>query len=194
MIKIFYCNSSDENIPSEISEQRINKILSAKKDRQAQINTARALKVGFASFSVNECDVIYDFGKNGKPFAKNFPDIHFSISHSDNFSIIAFCNKDIGVDCENSTKIISTEILTRYFSSSEYNDFFDVPLRLWLSKEAYVKYTGAGFALGRNKLEIPYFDDELSVNGIWLKRITLENFECIVCTDSADEISVQKII
>ena len=193
MIRIFYCNSTDTDVPNGISEYRLNKINSATKDRQAMINTARALKVGFASFGINENGVIYEFSENGKPFAINFPKTHFSISHSGNFSIIAFSENIIGIDCENNTHSISKEILNRYFSKEESRAFATAPLRLWIAKEAFVKYTGKGFALGRSEIQIPYFNDEITVNDIWFKHLVIDDLDIVVCTDKSDEIQITHI-
>jgi 4'-phosphopantetheinyl transferase len=194
MIKIFYCNSSDENIPKEISEYRLNKILLAKKDRLSEINTAKALKAGFASFGINEQDVIYEISENGKPFAKNFPAIHFSISHSNNFSIVVFYDKEIGIDCENKTREISKETLSRFFTSKEIDDFSKFPLRLWISKESYVKYTGLGLALGRNAFQIPYYEDCIFISDTYFKRFIIGDYECAVCTSKNDALQIEEVI
>ncbi len=193
MIKIFYCNSSNENIPKEISEYRLNKILLARKDNLAKINTAKALKAGFASFGINEQDVIYEISENGKSFAKNFPSVHFSISHSGNFSIVAFYDNKIGIDCENKTRKISKETLSRFFTSREIDDFSSFPLRLWVSKESYVKYTGLGLALGRNEMQIPYFEDCIFISNTYFKRFTIGNFECAICTSKSDVLQIEEV-
>ena len=174
MIKIYYCNSASDAIPEEISDYRKKKILSASNllERQRMINTARALKAGFAERGINEKDVIYGFQKNGKPYAQNFPEVYFSISHTDNLSIVAFCDKEIGVDCENSQRDISTDILNRYFSKEEVTAFSASAIALWVTKEAFVKYTGKGFAVGRSDVIIPYFENELRVidyrTSVWM--------------------------
>ena len=194
MIRIFYCNSSDESIPSEISEYRLSKILSAKKDKLAQINTARVLKAGFATFGIKECEVIYEITESGKPLAKNFPSVHFSISHSDNFSIVAFFEDAVGIDCEKKNKKISNEVLARFFSAKEISDFSDFPMRLWTSKEAYVKYTGKGLAMGRSDVKIPYYFNKILFSNTYFERFTIGNYECAVCTSRSDTLQIQKVI
>ena len=157
------------------------------------INTALALKAGFASYGINESKVIYALSENGKPFTKNFTALHFSISHTEDFSIVAFYNKEIGIDCEKYSRNIPKEILNRYFSQEEARAFSSDPLRLWTAKEAFVKHTGKGFAMGRNGIEIPYFDDEMAVNGVWFKRFVIDGHECTLCTEKPDEIEIHQV-
>lgn len=193
MCIIFYSNRTDAAIPENISEYRKAKILSAKKGRQAQINTAIALRAGFAHFGINECDVEYGFNKNGKPFAINYPNLHFSITHSENMSIIAFCDSEIGIDCEHFTKKVTKEVAKRFFTKNEFSTYKDNYRLLWVAKEAYVKYTGKGLALGRAEAEIPYFEDCVSVGGVWFKRLCIEEYDCAICTENEEAIQIIRV-
>ncbi len=193
MIKIFYCNSTDQSTPIDVSEQRLCKINSAKREKQAMINAACVLKAGFASYGIRESEVIYSHGEHGKPFAMNFPHIHFSLAHSHNLAIVAFYDNEIGVDCEKTDKKISAEIIKRYFSPTEQAKFANAPLLLWVAKEALVKQSGKGLAIGRGEYEIPYFTDEVTSGDRWLKRLSIDGYECVLCAIAPDEIEIQKI-
>ncbi len=193
MIKIFYCNSSEPSVPDGVSEYRYNKILSAKKDSQAMINAARVLAAGFAEFGISEREVDYGFSENGKPFPINFPSVHFSLAHSDNFAIVAFSDKKIGIDCENKERKISSEIITRFFSEREAEAFSGDMLTLWVSKEAAVKLSGKGFALGREDYEIPHFDAELELDNLYLRKLDLEGYLSVLCASQKDEVLIKKI-
>ena len=195
MIKIYYCNSASDTIPKEISDFRKEKILSAENlgERQRMINTAKALKAGFSELGITENGVIYGFSENGKPYAENFPDVHFSISHTNNLSLVAFCDKEIGIDCENTQRDISTDILSRYFSKEEVSAFSTSAITLWVTKEAFVKYTGKGFAMGRDEIKIPYFENELSLDGLWFKKLTLDGYTVVVCSERNDKIAIKKV-
>ncbi len=193
MIKIFYCNSDNTSIPTDISKHRLDKICSSIRDKQVMINAARVLKAGFSSFGITESSVIYGLGEHGKPHAVNYPNIHFSLSHSHNLAIVAFSDKKTGIDCEKAPKNISTHILKRFFTDSEQAAFADSPLQLWVSKEATVKYTGKGFAAGRNDFQIPPFKDAILFDGVWLKRISIVGYECVLCSSEPDEIEIKGI-
>ena len=196
MIKIYYCNSFSLEIPEELSNQRKEKILLSKqpKDKLAQINSAKILKSGFNDLGINEKDVIYAEGTNGKPYARDYNKVHFSLSHTNNFSIVAFCENEIGIDCENNQRTISPEITARYFTDSENAAFASSPLTLWVAKEAYVKYTGKGFASGRNGLSLPYFEDELMLDGVWFKKLTIEDHTVIICAGKHDDVQITKVL
>lgn len=195
MIKIYYCSSLDTDIPEEISEYRKARILSAglPAERLRMINSARVLAAGFAELGICEKDVIYSFSDNGKPFASNYPSLHFSLAHSDNISICAFYDGVIGIDCENNNRVISKGILGRYFTKGECEEFKRDPLLLWVTKEAMVKQSGKGLALGRNELTLPYYDDELMLDGRYFKRLCIDSHTVVVCTDRKDGITVKKI-
>ena len=195
MITIYYCLAEVPDIPTDISEYRFRKIVSARRgdDRTRMINAAKVLKAGFADFGVCEKDVIYAFSENGKPYAKNYPYLHFSLAHSGDIAICAFNDNTIGIDCEKNTRIISKEIIERYFSKRECAAFSNEPLLLWVAKEAMVKHSGKGLALGRSVYEIPYFEDELELYGHFFKRLTIEGYTVVICTDRKDEVTVKKI-
>lgn len=94
----------------------------------------------------------------GKPFFSNYPDIHFSVSHSGSVWGCAIDESPVGFDLEDLTyrnrgqvpweNSIHERIAKRYFNideslwmmTKETKDFF----RLWSRKEAYGKYLGSG--------------------------------------------------
>lgn len=95
-----------------------------------------------------------EIGENeyGKPFFCKFPDIHFSISHTDGAVFAAVSDENIGVDIERITKARKS-VQNRYFTEVEKEycgqsdeRFFEI----WTKKEAYVKYTGKGLCEGLN--------------------------------------------
>ena len=84
--------------------------------------------------------------EHGKPYCEY--GIFFSISHSDNFIVIAFSNDEIGVDIECKRKI-NPKLLHKCFNECDF-EFVDKSkfdssfLRLWTTKEAYFKLIGTG--------------------------------------------------
>ena len=88
----------------------------------------------------------------GKPYFKDF-DIKFSISHTANLWVCLMADHLVGVDVQQYRQVNGQAVAKRFFSEEEQayievfgeEGFFDV----WCRKEAYVKYTGKGFA-GQN--------------------------------------------
>ena len=97
-------------------------------------------------------------GPYGKPYFTDpaMEGILFSRSHTKGHEIVCFSEKEIGADCENTDARPGiehryTNIAGRYFTDEEQtyiegsvDRFFEV----WTAKEAYMKYTGKGFAEG----------------------------------------------
>jgi hypothetical protein len=66
-------------------------------------------------------------------------------------------------------------------------------LLLWVTKEAFAKYTGKGMALGRNELTLPYFEDELMLSGVYFKRIDICGYTAVICTESHDNVEIVEV-
>lgn len=86
-------------------------------------------------------DIVLDVDSNGKPYCKNFPEIHFNISHSGDWVICAICDSPIGVDIE---KIghADLQIAKRFFTEYEYRQLLnqetnrsELFYKLWTLKE-----------------------------------------------------------
>ena len=195
MIKIYYCASLVTDIPEEISDYRREKIIVCRTDRGRieQIRTARALKAGFADLGIDEKNVIYAVNENGKPYAKELDGIYFSVTHTDNVSLVAFSDKEIGIDCENDDREISDAVMERFFAEAENRECDEHRLLLWVAKEAAVKQSSRGFIRGRKDTEIPYFADEISLGGIWLKRFEICGALGVICAESRDGILLKEV-
>lgn len=85
---------------------------------------------------------------NGKPYIDNYPKFNYNISHTKGCSVVAFCEKKVGIDIEGYNKIIDyNDILKKYFFY-ETESFKDIDLKffytLWTIKESYLKFTEIG--------------------------------------------------
>jgi 4'-phosphopantetheinyl transferase len=152
------------NIPGSISEDRIKKSRKYfhKKDKKLSIGVE--ILLNHALDKIGVIDPIFDTDKYGKPYLKNYPDIHFNLSHSENYVACAVSDSPVGVDIEY-IHDIDLNIAKHYFYGSEYeyilnNDnkkkaFFE----LWVLKESYMKMTGLGFRLALDKFCIEINDE-----------------------------------
>jgi 4'-phosphopantetheinyl transferase len=89
------------------------------------------------------------YTEKGKPYLKDNPNIHISISHTDHLSFFAVSKKNIGIDVEVYDKKnikIDQNIVENYYSIAEKNclkikntpkNFYN----LWTRKEALIKLT-----------------------------------------------------
>lgn len=123
------------------------------------------LKKGLRQLNIK--DYIIKKNKFGYPYISNIKDLYFNISNKDNVTICVFSNKPIGVDIEK--PIYREKMLTRYFSSGEINhlkksknkeiDF----IKMWITKESFVKSLGIGINYGLNKVDYLKLKDKVFI-------------------------------
>lgn len=92
---------------------------------------------------------LIEYAEGGKPYIKNYPKLHFNLSHCRRYVAVAIHSSPVGVDIECRRKV-SQSLIRRVCSEDERHliaasqepdmEF----LRLWTRKEAYLKYTGTG--------------------------------------------------
>lgn len=98
----------------------------------------------------------YKKNQYGKPLLDHETSIHFNMSHSHYYALIAVSNhSEIGVDIEYIEKKTSWEkIARRFFHDKEIAFLFDsdpskqksIFFQIWTRKEAYIKALGTGFS------------------------------------------------
>lgn len=121
---------------------------------EENINSKELLKKSLLEHSI--CNYSIDYNEYGKPFLKEFPNIHFSISHTKNICICVISNKEVGVDIQ-SVKYYPNVL--KYFTNSELSivnksenkkvDF----TRIWTKKESYLKMIGQGISYGLKNVD-----------------------------------------
>ncbi|MDR0404875.1 MAG: 4'-phosphopantetheinyl transferase superfamily protein [Oscillospiraceae bacterium] len=114
------------------------------------------------SFSLNNAEIHMNYDKLGKPYIENFPNTHFSISHSGNYIIVAFSSELVGADIEIIKDFNYNKIANRYFENSEKNYVFGAKsiaslkrfYNIWTIKESYTKLQGVGLTKGFNYFSV----------------------------------------
>lgn len=100
----------------------------------------------------------------GKPYLPDYPDLAFNLSHTGNKMVVAMAyNCELGVDIEQCKPRKSLAALVdKCFSQKEKSYWQQLPesqqthafYQFWVRKEAFVKATGRGIALGLNQCAI----------------------------------------
>jgi 4'-phosphopantetheinyl transferase len=102
--------------------------------------------------------------EHGKPYLVDYPELAFNLSHTGNQMVVAIAkNCELGVDiehCKPRTNLAT--LVDKCFAEQEKNYWLKLPqaqqpqafYRLWVRKEAFVKATGRGIALGLNQCVI----------------------------------------
>lgn len=98
--------------------------------------------------------------EKGKLYCDDFSQIHFNISHSDDFVAVAVCDKPVGIDIESVRKVslkLAKKVCTQkeleyiFKKLPDENDYLSQKtehikrfLEIWTIKEAYFKCIGTG--------------------------------------------------
>ncbi len=110
--------------------------------------------------AVDKKEISFIYGLEGKPFVASMhqSDVCFNVSHTDGLMVLALVRgSNVGVDCERLDRSAHyLEIAKREFSPDEYlwlstANEASVPKifwRLWVAKEACLKWGGQGLTLG----------------------------------------------
>ncbi len=139
------------------------------------------------------------FNENGKPCFEE-EGIYFNISHSRDFAICTFGNKNLGCDIEYiDEKRISAELIDRVLTESEkkYLDSMDKNktakefFRIWTYKESYLKYKGVGIKGLNKSFDIDLVNKKVKENGevidnVYFKEYDLNGYKITVCAGAND--------
>ena len=117
--------------------------LRSKADRLERLAAACLLDLALRPFGLREREMDYGCGVAGKPFFRNRPDLHFSLSHGGGIAACAVADRPVGIDVEGQ-RPVSEALLRRCFTTEERAAA--EPLRLWTLKESCCKMTGRGLA------------------------------------------------
>ena len=112
----------------------------------------------------------------GKLFLPNRNDLHFNLSHSGYWAVIAWGPAEVGVDVEDPDRDLNMDAIARRFFAEEerqyvFSDesgqqqrFFEI----WTAKESYLKYLGTGLKRNLSSFSVLSPDP-----GIRFHRVTL---------------------
>lgn len=145
--------------------------------------------------------------EKNKPFLKSHPHIHYNISHSGHWVVIAFSSKPVGIDIEK-IRDINFGIARRYYSEQENQYLFSLAKKkqldyffdLWTLKESYLKAIGTGLTRSLQSFTIQNNSDGICVlegdvkNNAFFGQVQFDrDYKLSVCTwdeNINDDISV----
>lgn len=115
-----------------------------------------------AETGIHTGDLLFEYGRYGKPHLHNMDGYHFSVSHTNNMIAFASSGEKIGIDIEitNRNSVSFIEIADLYFTlnEAEYIRNSVYPersfLEIWTRKEAYVKCSGRGLGQSLDSFDV----------------------------------------
>lgn len=173
---IFYTDASALDITAAknaVSAYRREKAERYRRECDVKCSLAAELLLSYALESKN-IRVPFEFGetKLGKPYFVNAPDLHFSISHSNDMAMCAFSDVPVGVDCERNGRT-SDAVLEKHFTHGERAAVEKGAMtfsEVWTRKEAVAKCEGTGICVGL--VNIDTSRNTVELNG---KTYTVQN-------------------
>ena len=121
-------------------------------DRNRFIIYRSILKIVLAAYTKLDVKNIYlDYHENKKPYLTSHPWLHFNLSHSEDYAVIAISGKEVGIDIEYIAEDFNfTQILSDIF---DYQEILNIENAIdnnqslytsWTRKEAISKALGKG--------------------------------------------------
>ena len=166
----------DDDIPesmiSLLSGDRCAKMrrLRSSLSKKASVAAYLLLRVALVEiYSIDEA-VEFEYAEKGKPLLKDYPDIHFSLSHSKSTVACAVSDVEVGVDVQNISPI-SDRLAKRVLTEFEYARFKESPApdeyfcEIWTIKESYLKKTGQGIRFDLRELSADSVSDRTVYRG-----------------------------
>lgn len=157
------------------------------KSNNLGINSSDFTKRILSSFlGIDKKGIIIEKTKFGKPYLKDYPNIHFNLSHTKGVTVFALSDKEVGIDIERIKKF-NERIPIKFFSNNEQNYIFQKNEgqktrfhEIWTRKEAYVKWLGIGMRKPFNSFDV-----------LENKKITtlyLKDYIVSICSDTKYDI------
>lgn len=153
-------DTESEEIRRCLSEYRLSRIDSIKKDRAKKLSAGAELMLVNAvrkKYPDAEVPVMYSAGEHGKPYFNDIKNAYFSLSHSGSVVACAVSNAPVGIDVQSRRKV-NPALAKRFYSDSEYRAVIAEPEmmfnRIWARKEAVAKADGRGIAIGLKELNV----------------------------------------
>jgi len=166
----------DDDFPESVmyllSEQRRMKVRRIQSSAGKKASAVVYLLLRCALKSLYGIDRIVDFEyvKNGKPVLKDYPQIHFSLSHTQNAAACVVADIPAGVDVQQ-IKPISDKVAKRVLTVEEFKNFKDSVTpdeyfcEMWTIKESFLKQSGKGIAVEMREISAGSISDKMVFKG-----------------------------
>ena len=176
-----------------LCRQRRTARLKLEKDRQRSLGAGLALDHALRIYGpgLRERDMEYVFGEWGKPSFRDYPEIHFSLSHSGDYALCSIGECPVGNDIER-IRPGKLKVAERFYTDQELEFLYrrqedaeniqkvcveDVKghsgideeevmkrmFRMWTMKESFLKVTGRGMSLPLNDFSVVVEEERQAV-------------------------------
>ncbi|MCD7956929.1 MAG: 4'-phosphopantetheinyl transferase superfamily protein [Lachnospiraceae bacterium] len=171
------------NMPKE-RQKKIDKTR-MEQDKKLSLAAGILLDLGLKKYGLNAVDTQICAGEYGKPYLPDYPEIHFSLSHSKEMALAVFSEMEIGCDIEYQKKP-NEHLARRFYCPQEYAWMQEAAdeeerktrfYRLWTLKESFIKTTGMGLRLPLDSFCFS-FGEEASGFQPESRQVQMERYQC----------------
>ncbi len=142
-------------------------------------------------FQIANEKLVFVKNEYGKPYLRDFQDIHFNIAHSRDWVVGVLNSVPVGIDIEY-MRDIDFALAQRFFTDNEYKYLIKKPLKLqvncfyelWTAKESYIKALGKGLSMPLNSFNVinKESQDILQIDNFYIKYYKLDpKYKLAVC-------------
>lgn len=179
---------------SEKRQKRISRFLHMQ-DKLVSLFTGLFIRYHIsAETGIYTDDLMFEYGKYGKPHLHNVSNYHFSVSHTNNIIAFASSGDKIGIDIETSNRadIPFVETADLHFTSGEAdyirNSTYPAKsfLEIWTRKEAYVKCSGKGLSQPLDSFDVLKKSDKYKLFTLSQKNFIVS----VCCINKYDNVSI----
>ncbi len=98
---------------------------------------------------------VIEKGAEGKPYLRDYPEIHYNISHAGDWIVCGIGDQPLGIDVESANRY-TERVVTRFFQKEEAEDILseqnleirkEIFAEYWVMKESFMKLSGGGFSI-----------------------------------------------
>jgi len=140
----------------------------------------------------------------GKPYLEGIAQLFYNLSHSGDWLVLAFSDREVGIDIEKRGKV-RLEIAKRFFHPQEWEflqnseqatQFYN----LWAIKESFLKYTGQGLRRPLNSFQVQQTRNRYTLHEdarqlpLYIYECHIdEQYACFVCSETPEAPSFHEI-
>ena len=195
---------------SAFRQQKITHLKNVE-EKKRSLAAAIALNAALKEYDLEERMMKYALGNQGKPYFRDHPEIHFSLSHSGDYAVCSIGAHEVGNDIER-VRSGREKVAQRFFAKEELDWIYDSELsdesndrdskifRIWTMKESFLKVTGRGMSLPLNDFAILISENEyikirqnINDKTYYIKEYIMpydfnesDNYKISVCSEAMD--------
>lgn len=165
------------------------KLFSIKTGNTKTISKEFARSILSMYLNVDGNDLVIFENNYGKPYLRDYPNVHYNISHTRGVIVCALSDKPVGVDIEK-VKSFNSRIVGRFYTKNEQDYVYatqdgqeDRFTEIWSKKEAYVKWLGLGLAMHFDSFDVLSIKDE----AIFITQLSNDNYISVCTFQSYDK-------